>query len=278
MLKKTFAALALGTALLSAGQAMAAEYKIDKEGQHAFVDWKISHLGYSFIHGTFKDFDGNFSWDSAKPEASKISVDLKTASLWSNHAERDKHIASADFLDVKKYPDAKFVSTSVKSTGDKTADVTGDLTMHGVTKPVTFKATFNGEGKDPWGGEIGRASILSCVIVKNRRAIACAWRPERLAMWQRPGSRRTGGAFLVLEPDDLGRCRLRLWVTADRGIVALRKGFQVGLDHFELCVAQATQLKLSWHLVAQSHRGPGRFQCQAKPVDQALVKLRSDCG
>lgn len=153
MLKKTFAALALGTALLSAGQAMAAEYKIDKEGQHAFVDWKISHLGYSFIHGTFKDFDGSFTWDSAKPEASKINVDLKTASLWSNHAERDKHIASKDFLDVKKYPEAKFVSTSVKSTGEKTADVTGDLTMHGVTKPVTFKATFNGEGKDPWGGE-----------------------------------------------------------------------------------------------------------------------------
>lgn len=154
MLKKTFAALALGTALLSAGQAMAAEYKIDKEGQHAFVDWKISHLGYSFIHGTFKDFDGNFTWDSAKPEASKISVDLKTASLWSNHAERDKHIASADFLDVKKYPDAKFVSTSVKSTGDKTADVTGDLTMHGVTKPVTFKATSTVKAKTHGAGSV----------------------------------------------------------------------------------------------------------------------------
>lgn len=89
MLKKTLAALAIGSALLSA-QAMAADYKIDKEGRHAFVDWKISHLGYSFIHGTFKDFDGTFSWDSAKPEASKIAVDVKTASLWSDHAERDK--------------------------------------------------------------------------------------------------------------------------------------------------------------------------------------------
>ncbi|KTC32972.1 hypothetical protein AO260_22190 [Pseudomonas sp. ABAC21] len=112
MLKKTLAALAIGTALLSAGQVMAADYKIDKEGQHAF-----------------------------------------TASLWSNHAERDKHIASKDFLDVAKFADAKFVSTAVKSTGEKTADVTGDLTFHGVTKPVVFKATFNGEGKDPWGGE-----------------------------------------------------------------------------------------------------------------------------
>ncbi|AHF69917.1 YceI family protein [Pseudomonas cichorii] len=152
MLKKSLAALALGTALLSAGQAMAADYVIDKEGQHAFVDFKISHLGYSFIHGTFKDWDGTFSFDAAKPEASKIAVELKTASLFTNHAERDKHILSKDFLDAGKYPEAKFVSTSVKSTGAKTADVTGDLTLHGVTKPIVIKATFNGEGKDPWGG------------------------------------------------------------------------------------------------------------------------------
>ncbi|MCD5992363.1 YceI family protein [Pseudomonas sp. CDFA 602] len=152
MLKKSLAALALGTALLSAGQAMAADYVIDKEGQHAFVDFKISHLGYSFIHGTFKDWNGEFSFDAAKPEASKISVELKTASLFTNHAERDKHISSKDFLDVAKYPEAKFVSTAVKSTGAKTADVTGDLTLHGVTKPIVIKATFNGEGKDPWGG------------------------------------------------------------------------------------------------------------------------------
>ncbi|RMR05990.1 hypothetical protein ALP94_02722 [Pseudomonas savastanoi pv. glycinea] len=152
MLKKTLAALALGTALLSAGQAMAADYVIDKEGQHAFVDFKISHLGYSFIHGTFKDWSGKFSFDAAKPEASKIDVELKTASLFTNHAERDKHISSKDFLDVAKFPEAKFVSTAVKSTGAKTADVTGDLTLHGVTKPIVIKATFNGEGKDPWGG------------------------------------------------------------------------------------------------------------------------------
>ncbi|MCI8208054.1 hypothetical protein AUC61_00775 [Pseudomonas sp. S25] len=152
MLKKTLAALALGTALLSAGQAMAADYVIDKEGQHAFVDFKISHLGYSFIHGTFKDWSGKFSFDAAKPEASKIDVELKTASLFTNHAERDKHILSKDFLDAGKFPEAKFVSTAVKSTGEKTADVTGDLTLHGVTKPIVIKATFNGEGKDPWGG------------------------------------------------------------------------------------------------------------------------------
>jgi polyisoprenoid-binding protein YceI len=157
MLKKTLAALALGTALLSAGQAMAADYTIDKEGQHAFVNFKISHLGYSFIYGTFKDWTGTFSFDAAKPEDSKISIDLKTASVFTNHAERDKHISSKDFLDVATYPDAKFVSTAVKTTGKNadgkvTADVTGDLTLHGVTKPIVVKAVFLGEGKDPWGG------------------------------------------------------------------------------------------------------------------------------
>lgn len=157
MLKKTLAALALGTAFLSAGQAMATNYVVDKEGQHAFVDYKISHLGYSFITGTFKDIDGKFSFDAAKPEDSKIEFNVRTASGFTNHAERDKHIASADFLNVGKFADAKFVSTSVKSTGKnaegkETADVTGDLTLLGVTKPIVVKATFLGEGKDPWGG------------------------------------------------------------------------------------------------------------------------------
>jgi polyisoprenoid-binding protein YceI len=156
MLKKTFAALAIGSALLSAN-VMAADYVVDKEGQHAFVDFKISHLGYSYIIGTFKDVDGKFNFDATKPEDSKIEFNVRTASVFTNHAERDKHIASGDFLNVGKFADAKFVSTSVKPTGKNaagkdTADVTGNLTLLGVTKPIVVKATFLGEGKDPWGG------------------------------------------------------------------------------------------------------------------------------
>ena len=151
MLKKTFAALALGSALF-AGQALAADYVIDKEGQHAFVNFKISHLGYSWLYGTFKDFDGKFSFDAAKPEASSVSVTLNTASVDTNHAERDKHIRSDDFLSVGKHPTATFESTSVKSTGEGSADISGNLTLNGVTKPVVIAAKFIGEGKDPWGG------------------------------------------------------------------------------------------------------------------------------
>jgi len=157
LLKKTFAAMALGTALLSTGQALAADYIIDKEGQHAFIDLKVSHLGYSFITGTFRDLDGSFTFDAAKPEDSKIEVNVRTASLFTNHAERDKHLRDKGYLNVGKYPDAKFVSTKVQPTGTnaegrQTADVMGDLTLHGVTKPLVVKATFLGEGEDPWGG------------------------------------------------------------------------------------------------------------------------------
>ncbi|MFV9654888.1 YceI family protein [Pseudomonas sp. NY15367] len=151
MLKNALAALVLGSALIG-GQAMAADYAIDKQGQHAFVNFKISHLGYSWLYGTFKDFDGTFSFDAANPEASKVNVTLKTASVDTNHAERDKHIRSADFLNVSKHDTATFESTSVKSTGEGTADVTGNLTLNGVTKPVVIAAKFIGEGKDPWGG------------------------------------------------------------------------------------------------------------------------------
>ncbi|MFS2201313.1 YceI family protein [Pseudomonas sp. Pseusp3] len=156
MLKKTLAALAIGSALLSAN-VMAADYVVDTTGQHAFVNFKISHLGYSYITGTFKTMDGKFSFDAAKPEDSKIEFNVNPASVFTNNAERDKHISSKDFLKVADFPKATFVSTSVKSTGKNaagkdTADVAGDLTIAGVTKPVVVKATFLGEGKDPWGG------------------------------------------------------------------------------------------------------------------------------
>ena len=165
MLKKTLAALALGSVLIGT-QAMAADYVIDKKGQHAFVNFKISHLGYSWLYGTFKDFDGKFSFDAAKPEASKVSVTLKTASVDTNHAERDKHIRSADFLNVAAHDTATFESTSVKSTGEGTADVTGNLTLNGVTKPVVFAAKFIGEGKDPWGGY--RAGFEGTTTIKMK--------------------------------------------------------------------------------------------------------------
>jgi len=149
--RKTVASLALGSALC-AGPALAADYAIDKEGQHAFVNFRISHLGYSWLYGTFRDFDGSFSFDAANPAASQVQVSIRTASLDSNHAERDKHLRSADFLNVGAHPVATFKAKAVKPTGERTFDITGDLSLNGVTRPVTIQAGFIGEGKDPWGG------------------------------------------------------------------------------------------------------------------------------
>ncbi|MGV3344980.1 YceI family protein [Enterobacteriaceae bacterium LUAb1] len=151
MLKKTVTRLAIATLLFSAGSAVAADYKIDKEGQHAFVNFRIQHLGYSWLYGTFKDFDGTFTFDEKNPSADKVNVTINTNSVDTNHAERDKHIRSKDFLNVNQHSQATFVSTAVKAEGDK-LEITGNLTFNGVTKPITLDAKKVGEGKDPWGG------------------------------------------------------------------------------------------------------------------------------
>ncbi len=131
---------------------MAADYVIDTKGAHAFVQFRTKHLGISWLYGRFTEFGGEFSYDAAKPEASKVSVLVKTNSLESNHAERDKHLRSSDFLDVSKHPEAKFVSTSFKPKGGDKFELKGNMTLFGKTKEVTIDVLKIGEGDDPWGG------------------------------------------------------------------------------------------------------------------------------
>ncbi|MXR68110.1 YceI family protein [Shewanella sp. JBTF-M18] len=132
--------------------ANAADYVIDTQGAHASVQFKVSHLGYSFVVGRFNEFAGDFSFDSKHIGDAKVNVTINTASLDSNHAERDKHLRSEDFLNVAKHPEASFKSTSVKELGDGKFVLNGMLTLNGVTKPVAIDAKFIGEGQDPWGG------------------------------------------------------------------------------------------------------------------------------
>ena len=127
-------------------------YKIDTKGAHASIKFKIKHLGYSWLYGRFDKFDGTLMLDEKAPENSTIEVSIDTSSVNSNHAERDKHLKSPDFLNVKKYPDATFKSTSVNITGDNTGVLKGNLTLHGVTKTIEIPVTHIGGGSDPWGG------------------------------------------------------------------------------------------------------------------------------
>ncbi|WP_144392721.1 YceI family protein [Pleionea sediminis] len=139
-------------AILFSGGLLAADYKIDTKGAHASINFKIQHLGYSWLTGRFNDFSGSFSYDKAKPEDSKIQVKINTTSIDSNHAERDKHLRSGDFLNTDKFGEATFVSTKIKDKGNGKLEVVGDLTLHGVTKSITIDTTKVGEGDDPWGG------------------------------------------------------------------------------------------------------------------------------
>ncbi len=152
MLKKSVVASAIAAAaLVPLSQAQAADYNVDTEGQHAFVQFKINHLGMSYILGSFEEFDGQLSYDEDDVDASAVEFEVQVNSLNSNHAERDRHILSSDFLNASEYPTASFVSTGFESTGDNEGVVTGDLTLHGETQEIEMPVTLIGQGEDPWG-------------------------------------------------------------------------------------------------------------------------------
>lgn len=152
-MKKIMTAALFATTLPFAMNSFAADYTIDTKGAHAAINFSVSHLGFGWVIGRFNEFEGTFSYDADKPEASSVEVTIDTKSVDSNHAERDKHLRGSDFLDVEKYEEASFKSTSFKMGDDKKGSLVGDFTFHGVTKPVTIDVTMNGAGKDPWGGE-----------------------------------------------------------------------------------------------------------------------------
>jgi len=130
----------------------AENYVIDTKNAHASIEFRIKHLGYSILVGRFNDFDGTFSYDEKNPAASKVTVNIRPASVDSNYAERDKHLRSKDFFYVDKFPAAKFVSTSYQDLGNGKGVMKGNFTLRGVTKPITIDVTQIGAGPDPWGG------------------------------------------------------------------------------------------------------------------------------
>jgi polyisoprenoid-binding protein YceI len=130
----------------------AAEYVIDTKGGHASINFRVQHLGFSWLTGRFDTFSGTFRYDDKNPSTSGISVTIDTTSVNSNHAERDKHLRGADFLDVARFPQATFVSRSVTPDGNGKAVIAGDFTLRGITRPVVITAAYIGGGADPWGG------------------------------------------------------------------------------------------------------------------------------
>lgn len=116
---------------------------------HTKITWSLTHFGFSTYVGQFSKVAATLKLDPKAPQSADLQVTIDTASVGTLNPALDTHLKAPDFLDVAKFPQASFKSTAVKVTGERTADVTGDLTLHGVTKPVTLQVTFIQGGQNP---------------------------------------------------------------------------------------------------------------------------------
>ena len=131
-------------------QPAAGVYEIDKS--HSMVEFVSRHLMVTKVRGRFSEFSGAITVGET-PEESAVEVTIDAASIDSRDEKRDAHLRSPDFLDVENHPTIEFRSTDVEVIDDERLQVSGDLTIRGVTRPVTLDATFDGEFGDPWGNQ-----------------------------------------------------------------------------------------------------------------------------
>ncbi len=158
-------------AILLAASAFAAEtFVVDKN--HSEANFQVRHL-MSRVSGKFDDFSGTITLDRTKPAASSVEFIIKTATVDTANPDRDKHLRTADFFDAEKNPEITFKSISIAPTNKTNVyEVTGDLSMRGVTKRITIPVEFLGFGKDPWGNE--RAGFM-LVTRLNRKDYGINW-------------------------------------------------------------------------------------------------------
>ncbi len=146
----TIKTLAISFAILLSNFSFAqTQWSFDKD--HTNVRFSLSHLVISEVDGSFSSFDGSVTTKGDDFENADINFTIKVNSISTENENRDKHLLSEDFFDVAKYPDIKFTSTSMKKSGKSTYELSGNLTMHGVTLPVKLEVRHNGTIKDPWG-------------------------------------------------------------------------------------------------------------------------------
>ncbi|AFY02693.1 YceI family protein [Bdellovibrio bacteriovorus] len=128
--------------------------KFDVDKAHTNVSFTAPHLMVSKVKGRFDQVSGTFEFDEKSMKLSDINVTIKTESINTNEADRDKHMRSPDFFDVAKFPEMTFKSTNVKYDKNKPDKVEGDLTIRGITKKVTLDVDYNGAVTDPWGNRV----------------------------------------------------------------------------------------------------------------------------
>jgi polyisoprenoid-binding protein YceI len=134
-----------------AGAAAAADYVIDAD--HTSIHFRIGHFHFSKVQGSFRKVSGNFSFDPANAEASKVNVIVNVGSIDTNHKARDNHLRNPSYFNVIRFPTAEFTSTRIVVIGSRTGLMTGNLRIMGANVPVTLEVTFNGIAPHPLGNK-----------------------------------------------------------------------------------------------------------------------------
>lgn len=156
-----------------AGQSVQTESAVwNFDPAHTVVEFSVKHMMFATVKGTFGQFEGKLVGDPEDLTGASVEFTVETGSIDTKEADRDKHLLSADFFDAENHPKITFKGDRFTKTGEDTYDLEGELTIRGVTKPVTAQVVYEGRGKDPWGNEriglTGKARI-------NRKDFGLTW-------------------------------------------------------------------------------------------------------
>ncbi|CUU07929.1 MAG: YceI family protein [Fimbriimonadales bacterium] len=146
------AVLAMLGSTLTPFYAQGITYRIDPV--HSTVIFRVKHMNTAFVYGRFNQFSGTLVVDEKNPERSSVQFEIDLNSVDTGNAQRDDHLRSPDFFNTRQFPKATFKSTRVRKINNTTVEVQGNLTLRGVTKPLTVRVTFTGKGRNPRGQEI----------------------------------------------------------------------------------------------------------------------------
>ena len=154
---------------LAASSAFAVPFKVDPA--HSSVSFTVQHI-FSQVHGQFNSFDGAYDFDAKTKAVKDVTFTIKAASLTTNHAKRDAHLNSPDFFNTAEFPDIQFKAEKISRSKNGSYRLTGPLTLHGVTKSVTFTGKFLGQAKNPWGQTV---SAFSAATTISRKDFGMLW-------------------------------------------------------------------------------------------------------
>lgn len=150
------------------------------EPGHTAAEFRARHMMVTWVRGHFKDVHGTLEYDPKNPQASSVEVVIQTKNIWTGEPDRDKHLRSADFLDVENHPEMRFRGKDVELLGAYEARITGELTIRGVTRPLTLNVTHSGQWQTPWwedGADKGpktRAGFVATGKI-NRQDFGVSW-------------------------------------------------------------------------------------------------------